>query len=195
MALLFDQFIAWVEASKYILLFIGCIVEGPVLMVASGFLWRLGNFDFVPMYIALLSGDFAADLVWYGVGRTTARPLLYKYGKHFGITPAIVEKIEHRFHTYQNKILIISKLTMGFGFALVTLVVAGMLKVRFKNYVMLNLIGGFIWTLFLIGVGYFFGDIYESLSTEFKLAFAIVVAISVYLAFKFGSSILKKIEL
>jgi membrane protein DedA with SNARE-associated domain len=49
---------------------------------------------------------------------------------------------------------------MGLGFAVVTLTVAGMLKVPFKNYFLLNLFGGFIWTAFLITLGYFFGNFY-----------------------------------
>ena len=49
---------------------------------------------------------------------------------------------------------------MGFGFAVVTLMVAGMLKVSFKRYVVINLFGGFIWTAMLLVIGYFFGNIY-----------------------------------
>ncbi|OHA27229.1 MAG: hypothetical protein A3C06_04010 [Candidatus Taylorbacteria bacterium RIFCSPHIGHO2_02_FULL_46_13] len=190
-----NQFLAWLEASKYILLFLGTIVEGPVMMVASGFLWRLGNFEFFPMYLTLVSGDLVADLCWYSVGRTAARPLLYRYGRFLGITPVRVEKIEQRFHRYQDKILIVSKLTMGFGFALVTLIVAGMLKVPLRRYIVLNLIGGFIWTLLLIMVGFFFGNVYEYVTPEFKILFVVVVAALVYLIFKLGNRKLKRLDL
>ena len=100
--------IAWIQASKYILLFLGCIFEGPVVMVASGFLYRIGGFEFLPMYIALVTGDFVADMLWYCVGRFGARGFIFRYGAYFGITPQSIEKIQKRFEKYHDKILIIT---------------------------------------------------------------------------------------
>jgi membrane protein DedA with SNARE-associated domain len=162
----------WVESSKYILLFVGCIFEGPIIMLASGFLFRLGEFSFFPMYLALVSGDFTADLCWYCLGRFGTRNLIFKFGYLVNLTPAVLEKIEKRFRKYQQKILIISKLTMGLGFAPVVLLVAGISKVPFKNYVILNLIGGFIWTALLLVIGYFFGNVYSSITGSEKIVFA-----------------------
>lgn len=187
--------VAWIEASKYIILFLGCIFEGPMVMIASGFLYRLGGFEFLPMYLALVSGDFAADIGWYFIGRYGARNFIFRYGHHFGVTPRIVEKIENRFQKYHEKILIISKLTMGFGFALVTLMVAGMLKVPFKKYVILNLIGGFIWTGLLVVVGYFFGNVYDMITGPEKIIFAIVVLIALIITLKLASRYLQKKEI
>jgi|SRR5579872_2043960 len=169
----YHSIFAWVDASKYFLLFFGCIVEGPILMMASGFLFRVGGFDFWPMYLCLVSGDFVADIGWYGLGRFGARHVVFKYGRHFGITPHAIAKIEKRFQKYHEKILIISKLTMGFGFALVVLVVAGMTHVPFKKYVALNLLGGFVWTAFLVTVGYFFGNVYALFTGPEKFVFAV----------------------
>src|SRR4051812_3000746 len=92
--------IAWFDSSKYIILFFGCIFEGPVLMMACGFLYRLGQFSFVPMYAVLVAGDFTADLGWYALGRFGARSVLFRFGSRFGITPETVEKIQGRFHKY-----------------------------------------------------------------------------------------------
>ena len=36
---------------KYPLVFLGTIVEGPIMMVASGLLFRLGNFNFIYLVI------------------------------------------------------------------------------------------------------------------------------------------------
>ncbi len=173
--------LGFLSFSRYAVVFVLCIVEGPVVMITSGFLYRLGQFELVPLYFALMSGDFVADLVWYVVGRFGARKLINRYGHFFNITPEIIDKIEKRFKTYQDKILFISKITMGFGFALATLIVAGMLHVPFKRYAVLNFLGGFIWTAFLLVVGYFFGNIYSSIAGPLKIAFipvAVVVVVS-----------------
>jgi membrane protein DedA with SNARE-associated domain len=172
----FDHLVIFLNLSKYAIVFLGCIVEGPVVMITSGFLLRVSQFQLVPLYFCLMGGDFVADLGWYAVGRFGAHPLIRKFGPYLNITPEIISKIEKRFKTYQNKILFISKITMGFGFALATLIVAGMLRVDFKKYAALNLLGGFIWTAILLTVGYFFGDLYVRIIGPLKIVFVFVSA-------------------
>jgi membrane protein DedA with SNARE-associated domain len=172
-------FLTWIHSSRYVLLFIGAIIEGPVLMVTAGFLLKLNQFNLVPMYFALIAGDFTADMGWYAVGYFGARPLIDKVGRFLNITPEIIAKIEARFKMYQDKILFISKITMGFGFALATLIVAGMLHVDVKKYALLNFLGGFIWTGLLVAVGYFFGNVFAALAGPFKIVFAALAVVFV----------------
>jgi membrane protein DedA with SNARE-associated domain len=126
-----------------------------------------------------MAGDLTGDLGWYAVGYFGARPLINRVGKFLNITPEIIAKIEARFKMYQNKILIISKVTMGFGFALATLVVAGMLHVDLKKYTLLNFIGGFVWTGLLVAVGYFFGNVYDTVAGPFKVVFVLLAVVFV----------------
>ena len=39
---------------KYPLIFVGTIIEGPLLMIICGFLLKLNILDFVPLYISIL---------------------------------------------------------------------------------------------------------------------------------------------
>ena len=195
MEIFFQNIILWIESSKYFLLFIGTIFEGPVVMMVGGFLYGLGQFDLVPMYIALVSGDFTADILWYCVGRFGTRKVLFKYGHFLGITPKILEKVENRFRHYHQKILILSKLTMGLGFAFIVLIVAGIFKVPFKNYVILNLIGGFIWTAFVVAIGYFLGNIYLLISGPMKIVFAVCILIAFIIGLRYANKYLKKQEI
>ncbi len=153
-------------------------------MVGGGFLYRLSQLNFLPMYLCLVAGDFAADLVWYFVGYYGGRPLIVRYGKFFNITEEIIQKIEKRFRTYQTSILIVSKLTMGFGFSLATLITAGILKVSFRKYVAINLVGGFIWVGFLVLVGYLFGHVYLVIPDSIKVIFVLIGAIAVFFALR-----------
>jgi membrane protein DedA with SNARE-associated domain len=162
-------------------------------MMTSGFLWRFGQFDLVPMYFALMAGDFVADLGWYFVGRFGARGLVRRFGGHFGITEENIERVEKLFHKYHTKILVISKLTMGLGFAVVVLIVAGILRVPFKRYVAINLLGGFFWTAFLVAVGYFFGNIYLAIPAEFKVIFIVFLILLVsYILWRVNKYLQKK---
>ena len=192
MEIFFHNIIIFLESSKYILLFIGTIFEGPVVMMTSGFLYKLGQFDFLPMYLCLVFGDFVADIGWYCLGRYGTRNTIFKYGHFLGLTPEILEKVENRFHKYHQKILIISKLTMGLGFAFIVLIVAGIFKVPFKNYVFLNLVGGFIWTAFLITIGYFLGNVYTMISGPMKIVFVVFVIIGFVMLIRYANKFLKK---
>ncbi|MFH0804088.1 MAG: DedA family protein [Candidatus Zambryskibacteria bacterium] len=190
-----QNIIFWIDSSKYVLLFLGCILEGPVVMLTSGFLYHLGQFNFWPMYFALVLGDFTADILWYCLGRYGTRATIFKYGHFFGLTQATLEKVEGWFRKYHQKILIASKLTTGFGFAVVILMVAGMFKVPFKNYVILTLGGGFIWTAMLITVGYFFGNIFVLIPGSLKIIFLCMMFLIFIFGIRFLSNYLKNIKI
>ena len=176
MEIFFHNILIWIESSKYFLLFIGCVFEGPIIMIVSGFLYSLGGFDLLPLYLVLVSGNFIADIGWYTLGRFGTRNFIFKYGYFVGITPDKLQKVEKYFNLYHQKILIITKLTTGFGLAIVVLIVAGIFKVPFKNYLILTLLGGFVWTAFLLIIGYFFGNIFTVIPGSLKIFFAILVA-------------------
>ena len=174
---LLENFLSGLTYYRYVLTFVLAIFEGPMVMVASGMLLRLNFFYFWPIYLSLMLGDFVADLGWYWVGFYGGRHFVERFGKYFSLTPDVIEKVEDFFHKHQDKILFISKITMGFGFAVATLFVAGLVRLPFKKYALFNFLGGFIWTGILLSLGYFFGNLYAVLNSGFKIVFIIGLAI------------------
>jgi len=168
---LLNQLPLWLNSYKYLAIFILAIAEGPLLMMTCGFLYHWGQISLVPAFLCLIGGDAVGDLGWYSLGRLGAGPVIRKFGKLLRITPPIIDKIEQRFKNHQNKILFISKITMGFGFALATLISAGILRVPVKKFISLNLLGGIIWTGLLMLLGYFLGNVYSFITEPFKIAF------------------------
>lgn len=158
---------------KYGLIFVGVIVEGPILMVATGFFWSLGVLELLPLFITLVSGDIIGDTVWYFVGYYFAEPFVLKYGKWFSITPELFAKGKDLFTRYHEKILFISKITIGFGMAVVTLLVAGASRMSFKRYLVINVIGEIILVGVLLSLGYLFGELYNYIEKGFKEFFLI----------------------
>ncbi|MEK7575252.1 MAG: DedA family protein [Patescibacteria group bacterium] len=179
MTAFFSSIIYFIGAYRYPVAFLGSLIEGPLAMVGGGMLVRLGEFDFIPLYLTLLLGDLTADILWYFVGRKAANPFIKRFGKFFGITQVAFEKMERVFLKHDTKILFISKVTMGLGFALATLMAAGAVKVPFKKFFILNAAGGVVWVAFLISVGYFFGDVYLKIADSFKVIFVGAAALSV----------------
>ena len=175
----FSAVVSVVSVYRYPLAFFASLIEGPLAMVGGGMLIRLGEFSFPALYIALVSGDFIADIIWYCVGKYAAEPFIRRFGHFFGVTREVFEKMEGVFRKHDTKILFISKVTMGLGFAVATLMAAGAVRVPLKKFAVLNLLGGFLWVGFLMAVGYFFGHLYSKIAEGFKLAFVVTVAVSV----------------
>lgn len=153
---------------KYPLIFIGAAVEGPMLTVASGFLLHGGVFNFSLVYLMLVFGDLAGDVAWYYIGYFFALPALRKHGKFFGLTPEVFEKIRSIFHRRSPAILFVSKITMGFGMALGTLMTAGATRIPLRTFLFYNMLGEFIYVGALMLVGYYFGYLYASVAASFR---------------------------
>lgn len=179
---------------KYPLVFLITIVEGPILMVVAGFLYHQGFFSLAPLFITIAVGDLAGDVIWYGIGKFFAEPLLRKHGRFLSVTPELFEKGKGLFRKYETKILLISKMTLGFGMALVTLMVAGATHVRFRTYMFLNIIGEFVLVTMLLLAGYFFGQLYNYIADGFKTVFFIgAIAMAVVALYGFSRYMKKKI--
>lgn len=191
---LLSPLLALVEQSRYILIFLGSFFEGSAVMMTTGLLWHIGTVEFWPAYIALLAGDIFADIVWYVVGLYAARSFFDRWGHFFGATPDVIEKVERRFNYYHTKILIISKLTMGLGLAVPVLIVAGMMRVPFTRFVIINVLGGIVWVLFLMGIGYYFGDVLHQIPQEFQIAVAIAIPFLFFFGLRWVNRKLKEVD-
>lgn len=166
--------ISLLESSKYLLIFLGSFTEGAFVMMTGGVLWQQGQTEFWPTYAALLAGDFISDFMWYGIGYLGARRLINRFGPYVGLTPRVVEQIQHRFNRYRISILIISKLTNGFGTGAGTILVAGMLRVPLIAFATVSLIGGAVWVFMIMFIGYYFGNLLDVVPPGFKIVVAIL---------------------
>ncbi|MFA5744797.1 MAG: VTT domain-containing protein [Candidatus Paceibacterota bacterium] len=186
--------LALLEQSKYFLIAIGSFFEGSAMMMTAGLLWHLNVVTFWPAYSALLIGDILSDTIWYIVGRFFARSFLTQWGHFINVTPQIIEKIEKRFYHYHTKILTVSKLTMGFGFAIPILITAGMLRVPFARYITITVLGGIVWIFLLMNIGYYFGNVFYYIPKDFRIALAIVMPVLFFLVIRAASKKLTTVE-
>ena len=173
--------VAFFEVSKYPLIFIGCYIEGTVIMIGTGILWHSGAVSFWPAYVALLSADILADLMWYAIGYYGARRFVNQWGHYVGLTQTNVAKVERRFHEHHTWILLVSKLSMGFGLAVATLTTAGMLRVPLSRFIIINVLGGIVWVFGMMVIGYYFGNVLALIPREFQIALAVLVLVLVFI--------------
>ena len=177
----------------YGLIIILSSTQGPIIAVLGGMLLRLGVVEFVPIYAVIMIGELVGDTFWYSMGRYFGHSFVRRFGKYVSVTEAGVAAVERMFHRHTTSILVINKLTMGFGFAVVTLVTAGLSKIPFGKYLTLNTFGQFFWTAFMLTVGYLFGNAYESVDSIFgKVSLIGLLIIGFFVLGGFGRYVYKR---
>lgn len=145
---------------KYAFIFVAAPFVGPIVTLLSGALLRLGTLELVPVLIALMLSELTADILWYALGARYGERFGLRYGKHFGITHERIQHVRRAYHRYHDSIILISKLTAGFGIAPAIFFTAGVARVPFNRYMLMNLIGQVIWTPVMLAVGYYLGEGY-----------------------------------
>ena len=167
----------------YIIMAPAAMVLGPIVSLVAGVLLRLDVISLVPTVLALAAGELGADVVWYWVGRRYGGSFVERFGRYFGMTPASIASAMNLFGKHHDIIIFTSKLTAGLGFAMVILFAAGLSRVPFRRYMMLNIAGQFLWTASLLSIGYFLGHIYLRVGDVFEkialLALVVIVIVSI----------------
>lgn len=153
----------------YPLLFLVAWIEGPILMLFSGFLVGAGVFNVYLVYPVLVFGDLFGDFVWYGIGHFGAKKTIDKVGSFFRLDLSLLPRLEELFRHRQKWIVFLSKVTMGFGFAIVTLMAAGMVKMRLKDFGLFNFLGGLVFTAVLMLIGFSMGQAYMMFGQKLEL--------------------------
>ncbi|MCM1175175.1 MAG: DedA family protein [Blautia sp.] len=127
-----------------------------VIMPLSGVWAARGNIHFLTVLLITFSAGVLGSWILYFLGRTGGNLLLEKYLKKF---PGHREAVERNFEMIRQKGcfgIFLSKL-IPMVRTLVSLP-AGVLKINFAKYTLSSALGVFIWNLFFVGAGYFFGD-------------------------------------
>lgn len=182
---------------KYSALFILAIVEGPMIMLFSGFLLKLGVLSFVPTFLSLGIGDLVGDLFWYALGFLGGKKTVKRVGRFFSISEGAIEKIEEKLLKYHGRIIFFSKSTNGFGFGLATLIAAGVARIPLRRFMLYNFWGEFVWLGLLLFVGHSLGQLYlalgQGLNYMSTIAGFITMALLLYGLSKYMRKNFKKI--
>jgi len=176
-----------IATYTYVVIAPAAMLFGPPVSLIAGVLLRLDLITLVPTCLALAAGELGADVLWYWVGRRYGDTFVARYGRYFGITKTSIAYAKELFEKHHDIIIFTSKLTAGLGFAMVILFTAGLSRVPFRRYMMLNIAGQFLWTAGLLSIGYFLGHIYLKVENTFeKMALFALVAIILVSLFGFS---------
>lgn len=149
---------------KYIVAVPLVFVMQPLVLLTCGLLARFGLMHFWLAYLIIVAATLLGDAMWYFIGFQWGEKFAHRYGRFLSITPSHIELARQLFRKYHATILFLSKITNAFGLAIVVLFTAGLTRVPFWRYMVLNLIGESIWSLILMTAGYHFADLYVKIN-------------------------------
>lgn len=177
---------AWphdVSTYGYLAVFFLSLLEGPIVTVYAALLAAQGLLSLPLVYLTVVVGDLAGDLLFYAVGR---------YGLGHRFWPRRVSErcflrrlavLRGKLRAHTGAALLFGKLTQAFGFGI--LLAAGAARVRMSLFLSYNLLGTLPKSAALMAVGYFFGRYYETLSHSFQwlgfAGFSAGILLSLYL--------------
>jgi len=182
-----ETLLHWVAQHGYTGLFsllvlgiVGLPVPDEWLLTLSGFFVFKRTFQFVPTVTAAFLGSTCGITISYILGRTLGTFVLVKYGSILHITHENVERVHGWFRR-------IGRWTLTFGYFIpgvrhLTAYVAGATELEFPIFTLFAYLGGFIWTLSFISLGYYVGDKWESILSVFHGAGLLVLVLAGVLA-------------
>jgi len=146
----------------YLSIFFGVAIGGEILILAVGFLSSLGHFNiFLAILVATL-GVIIADTVFYLLGRIGRKKVFHRIARFFRISEERIAKSESFFKKHDIQAMLLVRFV--YGLRAMTLIIAGVSRMKYYRFFFYNFIGTFIWALLLGILGYFFGESYVIIS-------------------------------
>ncbi len=172
-----EHIIPFVETHRYagyFLLFIAMVLEGEVFLIIAAMLAHLGVFDISDVVLISTLGVILGNILWYYLGyklsgKSFAKKIIIRAEK-------IVIYLLPHFREKPFKSIFFSKFIYGANRA--TVVVAGVLGVRFSLFMRAEVLASIVWVVLYATIGYLFG--YAAFQMTHKVGyFALLILIFV----------------
>jgi undecaprenyl-diphosphatase len=136
--------------------FVGMVVPGDTFAILAGVLVSAGILELPQTLAVAAAGAAMGDTIGYELGRRLGRPWLVRHGPRFGIHAPRLERIERLFRDHGGKTVVIARF-IGIVRAM-TPFVAGSSRMPYGRFLLFNVIGGVMWALVYVLVGYFLAE-------------------------------------
>src|SRR3989344_1137150 len=171
----------------YPLMFIGMVVEGPMVTAAAAFAASLGYFNVALVFLLSILGDVLPDVCYYTLGYFGHHAVIRRLVRLLRIREDRLDKARGFLSRHQLKGLALFKYV---PFLAVTgLILTGTNKMPFKKFVLADTLIGIPHTLVFLGLGSFSGQAFAEAvrrvqHTELIFGVAVVFAALLYLLYR-----------
>jgi membrane protein DedA with SNARE-associated domain len=147
--------IIFVAAALECAAFLGLLIPGESLMLASGFFAQQGVLELDAVVLVAIPGAILGDNIGYQLGYRLGREWLLHHGSRFGLKPRRLEKAEAFFARHGSKAVFFGRF-IGFARALVPFL-AGASRMPYRQFMLYNAVGAVLWGLAFALLGYSLG--------------------------------------
>ena len=133
-----------------------------------------------PPAIILLGGLYAAigsvtgSSIMYWIARLGGRPVVDRLARWFRIDAAHIDQAEGQFQRWGMGLVLVGRVMPGIR-TLIN-IPAGLARMPFLTFLIVSMVGSYIWCTLLIGAGYVLGSEWTLVSTYIKLSLPYILA-------------------
>jgi len=181
-----DIVIHLIQSSGYLGIFIlmglnasAIPIPSEVTLPFAGFLANHGSLNILLIIITGILGDLAGSIIGYSIGyfleETLLLNLIRKFGKFILVTEDDYQKITGWIKKHGMPVVFLGKMLPGIKSAVA--VAAGITEVKFKKFIISNILASLIYVSLVSYVGFYLGSKWNILGGYFqKFEIVIVVA-------------------
>lgn len=140
------------EICAYIGSYIGYIIGGEILFIASLISAKMGELNVYLVLVSVFLSAMTVDWFFFLIGRKQGQPYVDKRPK----MKAKMEKMSYLFEKYPNFLLLIYRYL--FGFRIVVPIMIGLTDYSILRFALLSTVGGIIWVILFGFLGYHCAD-------------------------------------
>ena len=153
----------------------GFFLPGDSLLFVAGLFAADGKFNLFALLIGVFLAAVVGDAVGYFTGSKMG-PRLFKRQKSLLFRPSHLQKAQAFYEKYGGKTIIIARFVpIVRTFAPI---VAGAAQMPYRQFVIFNVIGGFLWVFTMILGGFFLGRAFPALREHIEIVVIVIVALS-----------------
>jgi membrane protein DedA with SNARE-associated domain len=138
---------------NYVFLAVLVAVEGPIATLLGAAAASTGLMRPLAVFCAAAIGNLTADFLWYLAGYTGKIETALRFGKLFGLRRKHVDRLTNAMQKHGVKILFFAKLTAGF--MIPSLIAAGLIRLPWKRWFPILIVGEMMWTGLLVIIGFY----------------------------------------
>lgn len=131
-------------------------LPGDSILFATGALASSGTLNIFALFFIYLVAAIVGDTVNYHIGKKIGNGILEKDSVKF-INKEYLNKAQNFYEKYGSMTIVLGR----FMPIIRTFVpfVAGIGKMKYSNFIIYNILGGFLWVTLMLSGGYFFGGL------------------------------------
>ena len=130
---------------------IGIPFPAETTLTISGLEWTNGVFAFWPLLAAAVLGNVVGSTIAFGIGSLLGRSVILRFGRLVRITEEHIDAANRKLARYEFPVVIAAKFIAGIRILVPYL--AGINRMSFLRFTILNTIGAILWAALFIGAG------------------------------------------